>query len=116
MIYEKKINGVKFTLVCEMWNDRTSWGHKVTLYKNNTLIIGTAKIRYYNRTWERYQYQTVIKSVIFNTIAKIKAAAKFVFKSLHHYKVMTKKRAAEFSEYLKHDSEFYIYNELYKMF
>lgn len=95
MIYEKKINGVKFTLVCEMWNDRTSWGHKVTLYKNNTLIIGTVKIRYYNRTWERYQYQTVIKSVIFNTIAKIKAAAKFVFKSLHNYKVMTKKRAAD---------------------
>lgn len=116
MIYEKEINGVEFTFVCESWHDRRSWGHKVTLYKNNTVVIGTAKIRYYNRTWERYQYQSVIKSVIFNIIAKIKSDAKIVFKNLNNYKVMTKKRAAEFSKYLQHKSDIYIYNKLYEMF
>lgn len=116
MIYNKEINGVKFTFVCEFWKTRNSWGHKVTLYKNDTLLIGTAKVRYYNRTWERYQYQSVIKSVIFNAIEEIKAAAKVVFKNLHNYKVMTKKRASEFSEYLTKDPDYKIYNELYKMF
>lgn len=115
MIYEREINGVKFTLFCESWNNRTSWGHKVTLYNNNNLI-GTAKIRYYNRTWERYIYQSTIKSVIFNTLSKIKADAKIVFKSLHNYKVMNKKRASEFSEYLRQNTEFIMYNKLYQMF
>ena len=80
MIYNREINGVKFTLVCESWSTRNSWGHEVTLYKNDFAKIGRAKIRYYNRTWECYQYQSAIK-----------AAAKIAFKELHHYKVLTKK-------------------------
>ena len=116
MIYNRDINGVKFTLVCESWCTRYSWGHEVTLYKNDYAKIGRAKIRYYNRTWESYQYQSAIKSVIYNAIAQIKAAAKETFNTLHHYKVLTKKRAAEFAKYLVNDPEFAIYNELYKMF
>ena len=116
MIYNKEINGVKFTLVCESWCTRYSWGHEVTLYKNDFAKIGRSKIRYYNRTWESYQYQSAIKAVIFETIERIKAAAKETFKTLRHYKVLTKKRAAEFAKYLVNDPEFAIYNELYKMF
>ena len=116
MIYNREINGVKFTFVCESWSTRNSWGHEVTLYKNDYYKIGRAKIRYYNRTWESYQYQTAIKSVIYNTIEAIKATAKVVFKEMHHYKVLTKKRAAEFAEYLAKDPEYTSYNELYKMF
>lgn len=116
MIYNKEINGVKFTFVCESWHTRGSWGHKVSLYQNDSFFVGSAKIRYYNRTWEKYQYQSTIKSVIFNVIQAIKAAAKKVFLSAHNYKVMTKKRAAAFIEYLKEDNEYNIYNELFKMF
>lgn len=116
MIYNKEINGVKFTFVCEFWKTKNSWGHKVALYKNDNVLIGTAKVRYYNRTWERYQYQSAIKSVIHDTLEKIKAAAKVAFKALHDYKVMTKKRAAEFTEYLTKDPDYTIYNELFRMF
>ena len=116
MIYNKEINGVKFTLVCESWCTRYSWGHEVTLYKNDSAKIGRAKIRYYNRTWESYQYQSAIKNVIWQAIEKIKEAAKETFKTLHHYKVLTKKRAAEFIEYLSKDQEYNMYNELYRMF
>lgn len=116
MIYNKEINGVKFTLVCESWSTRTSWGHEVTLYKNDYAKIGRAKIRYYNRTWESYQYQSTIHFVISQAINDIKAAARKAFLTLHNYKVMTKKRAAEFAEYLAQYPEFTIYNELYRMF
>ena len=116
MISNKEINGVKFTFVCEYWRTRNSWGHEVTLYKNDTFKVGRAKIRYYNRTWESYLYQSAIKSVIYDTLEKIKAAAKVAFKAQHDYKVMTKKRAAEFTEYLTKDPVYNMYNELYRMF
>ena len=116
MIYNKEINGVKFTLVCESWSNSASWGHEVTLYKNDYYKIGRAKIRYYNRTWESYQYQSAIKSVIYSVLEQIKSAAKIAFKELHHYKVLTKKRAAEFAKHLSQNPEFTLYNELYKMF
>lgn len=116
MIYNKEINGVKFTFVCESWRTRNSWGHEVTFYKNDTFKVGRAKIRYYNRTWECYLYQSAIKSVIYNAIEEIKAAAKKAFLTLHNYKVMTKKRASEFIVYLTKDPAYNMYNELYRMF
>ena len=116
MIYNKNINGVKFTLVCETWKTRNSWGHEVKLYKNDCVTVGRAKVRYYNRTWESYLYQTVIQSVIYNVLEKIKAAAKKAFLTLHNYKVMTKKRAVAFLEFLKQDNIYNMYNELYRMF
>lgn len=116
MIYNKVINGVKFTFVCESWRTPNSWGHEVTFYKNDTFEVGRVKIRYYNRTWECYQFQSAIKSVIYNAIEEIKAAAKKVYLSVHNYKVMTKNRAAAFLEYLKQDNTYNMYNELYRMF
>lgn len=116
MIYNKEINGVKFTFVCESWKTRNSWGHEVTLYKNDTFKVGYTKIRYYNRTWESYLYQSAIKNVIIDVLEKIKAAAKKAFKALHNYKVMTKKRAAEFTEYLTKNPAYNMYNGLYRMF
>ena len=116
MIYNREINGVKFTLVCESWSTRNGWGHEVSVYKNDMLEVGRVKIRYYNRTWESYRYETAIKNVIYNAIEAIEAAAKVVFKQLHNYKVLTKKRAAEFAEYLAKDPEYTIYNELYRIF
>ena len=115
MIYNREINGVKFTLECESWSTRSSWGHEVTLYKN-AVKISRVKVRYYNRTWECYQYQSAIKSVIFDVLEKIKAAAKKAFLTLHNYKVLTKKRAAAFLEFLNQDNTYNMYNELYRMF
>ena len=91
-------------------------GARSNIIKNDTFKVGRAKIRYYNRTWESYLYQSAIKSVIYDTLEKIKAAAKVAFKALHDYKVMTKKRAAEFTEYLTKDLAYNMYNELYRMF
>ena len=66
MIYNKEVYGDKFTLKCESWNTRNSWGHEVTLYHNGTKI-GRVKVRYYNRTWESYQYQNAIKNNMSNS-------------------------------------------------
>ena len=116
MIYNKEINGVRFMLVCESWNTRYSWGHEAILYKNGTDEIGRSRVRYYNRTWESYKYQTAIKNAIYEAIEKIKEDVKKEFLSLDNYKVLTKKRASAFMEYLLKDSDYYILRQLYKMF
>lgn len=116
MIYNKEIHGVKFTLVCESWTDRTSWGHKVTLYRNDSVVVGTYKVRYYNRTWETYQYQSAIKGVISNVLDSITQELRNAFKTLHNYKVLTKKRAVEFVGFLNQNKEYTTYSELYRMF
>lgn len=116
MIYNKVINDIKFSFACESWRTRNSWGHEVTLYKNDILKIGYTRIRYYNRTWESYEYQSAIKNVIYNAIQERKAVVKEAFLTLHNYKILTKKRAAEFTEYLAKDLEYNTYNELFKMF
>ena len=54
----------EFKIVAYSYETSSSWGHKAELIRNNDYTLNTYKIRYYNRTWECYQYQSVIKSVL----------------------------------------------------
>ena len=48
-------------------SENTSYGfrHLATVYKNGR-VIGNAKVSYYNRTWERYEFQAVMNKAIEN--------------------------------------------------
>lgn len=115
MIYEKNINGVYFTIYCNTFKTRNSWGHEVTLYQG-TNQIGGIKLRYYNRTWEIYQFRTAIQIVIMEAVDRAKALAREAFKRLNGYKIITKKRSAEFWAYLNTDPTYQMFNSLYNMF
>lgn len=115
MIYEKNINGVYFTIYCNTWEIRNSWGHEVTLYQG-TNQIGRIKLRYDTRTWESYEFRTAIRLVIMEAVDRAKALAREAFKRLNGYKIITKKRAAEFLAYLNTDQKYQMFNSLYKMF
>ena len=54
----------EFKIVAYTYETPSSWGHKAELIRNNDYTLNTYKIRYYNRTWECYKYQSVIKSVL----------------------------------------------------
>lgn len=54
----------EFKIVAYSYETRNSWGHKAELINNNNYTLNKYKITYYNRTWETYQYQSVIKSVL----------------------------------------------------
>lgn len=54
----------EFKIVAYSYETSSSWGHKAELIRNNNYTLNTYKIRYYNRTWEKYEYQSVIKSVL----------------------------------------------------
>ena len=57
--------------VNETWRNSYSWGHKSTLlYKGNP--ISEAKVRYYNRTWEKYKYQSCMLKCLQELIEQYK--------------------------------------------
>lgn len=62
-IRRKNINGNNWELVNEYWETYNSWGHKTTIIRNG-YDFGTHKVRYYNRTWESYTYQTCMLGAI----------------------------------------------------
>lgn len=51
------------TIEAETYETRYSWGHKAWLFKDG-YEIAYSKATYYNRTWERYQFESVIRSVV----------------------------------------------------
>lgn len=69
-IKKYEINGVQFEFVCEYWETYRSWGHEVHLFRNN-YEIGSNRVRYYNRTWENYRYQTCMLGAISNVMSDI---------------------------------------------
>lgn len=62
-IRRKNINGNNWELVNEYWETSYAWGHKTTIIRNG-YDYGTHKVRYYNRTWEMYTYQTCMSGAI----------------------------------------------------
>ena len=57
--------GDHYDFVCWYWETSNAWGHEVRLVKN-TIELAKAKIRYYNRTWEAYTFQSTIGEAIYN--------------------------------------------------
>lgn len=63
-----KIND-KLAIGAENYRTSRSWGHKAHLYRVRTpeqsdLHIESDKIRYYNRTWEAYEFQSIMYSLV----------------------------------------------------
>ena len=52
---------VEFQFVNEYFSTSRSWGHISTLFRNG-VQVSEVKARYYNRTWEAYEYQSVMSS------------------------------------------------------
>ena len=48
---------------CHTYETRYSWGHKATAYYEGR-EVAYSKIRYYNRTWEAYTYQSIVHNII----------------------------------------------------
>ena len=48
---------------CETYSNYRSWGHRGRVFYNGVLIT-EHKIRYYNRTWERYQFESLLFGLV----------------------------------------------------
>ena len=79
-IREKTINGNKWQLINETWENYYAWGHKTTILRNGANWV-SHKVRYYNRTWECYTYETCMRGAV----EEIREQA--LYNYIHNYKV-----------------------------
>ncbi len=56
-------SGNLWRLVNESWSNSNGWGHKTTVMKN-AYTYEPHKVKYLNRTWEMYTYQTCMSGAI----------------------------------------------------
>lgn len=56
-----------FKIVGDSYSNSRSWGHTAVVFKGD-YELSRSKIRYYNRTWERYTYQSVILDALYVAI------------------------------------------------
>lgn len=52
-----------YSITCWVYETRYSWGHYAEIAKNGS-VFNETKYTYYNRTWESYQYQSIIHGLI----------------------------------------------------
>ena len=56
-------SGNEYSIVNEYWETSRAWGHKSTLVAPWG-EVESRKVRYYNRTWESYTYQTCMSGLL----------------------------------------------------
>jgi hypothetical protein len=74
----------EYNVVCNWQNTRYGFRHIAVLHKNG-FEIARAKICYYNRTWECYEFESVLLKVIddnFTGREKIEFIEKFKDKNI----------------------------------
>ena len=52
-----------YSIACEYWETSRAWGHRAILMYNGHDILET-KVRYYNRTWEMYTFQSCMSRLL----------------------------------------------------
>lgn len=85
------VNGNEYEFINDWRNTRTGFAHDTTLFKNGR-EIGTATCVYYNRTWECYEYQTVMQRCINDIIENLYNEFIVDFKAENNIKRITKEK------------------------
>lgn len=112
-LYKRVINGNEYILVNESWSNSRAWGHRTTLFKNG-VELAENKVRYYNRTWECYQYQTCMKGCVYQLIEKRADVLKETFKEKNNIQRLSSKTKEAYLEFRDEDSEYKELKELYE--
>ena len=87
-------NGNEYEFINDSRNTRSGFAHDTTLFKNGR-SFGRATAIYYNRTWECYRYQTVMKKCIGAIINEKEEDYISVYKANNGIKRLTAEKRAE---------------------
>lgn len=79
----------EFAMGAEVYRTRYSWGHKAHLYRVRTPeqsdeYIEGVKVTYYNRTWERYEFESALFQLVDKAFKK-KLITKEEHQTLYDY-------------------------------
>ena len=107
-IRKKTINGANYSLVNETWENYNSWGHKTTIFRNSREYL-THKVRYYNRTWESYTYETCMLGAVQSIIDE---EMEFYIQNYKNNNNINKFKKGQKEEVINQFKETNIYKEL----
>lgn len=115
-IVTKNINGNEYIFYNHSRGNYSGFVHESELVRNYT-VIGRNKIQYYNRTWERYTYQSVMKGLVHDLMEDFMEEYKTEWKNSHGIKRLTKqKNEAMMEDFQNNTPEEYVeLKELYNM-
>lgn len=111
------VNNNEYEFINNSRGNRSGFVHETKLYKNS-MLLATNKVQYYNRTWEVYTYQTVMKGCVSGLMNSLKEEFKTDYKELHGIKRLTASKAEKMLAELENMPEYKelkeLYNFLYK--
>ncbi len=97
------VNDNKYEFVCRSEKNYSGFKHIATLYINGECTSRSDR-QYYNRTWEMYDFQSVMIDIVKGLIATVNEIYLEQFKTEKGYKRMTEKRNLEFNNYIALDN------------
>ena len=110
MTIRRQLESRDFTFFCESWSNSRAWGHRAVLMEGGR-ELQDQKCRYYNRTWESWQYQSICKAVVYSEIQKLKYEALDRFRSqTGRQKIRKEEKTAIYAN----DEDIRIFEALYK--
>lgn len=93
-IRKEIINGKEYMFVNSFRGNRSGFVHETTLLRDGR-EIGCYKIQYYNRTWERYTYQSVMVGCVRELLDDCREAFERAWRNDHGVKRMTEAKREE---------------------
>ena len=67
----KTLNGEDVLINCWTYSYSSGWGHRACLvYVGDRFINAEKRITYYNRTWEAFKYESMLKKMIYTYFNK----------------------------------------------
>lgn len=107
------INGREVEFVNQSRGTRTGFAHDTTVFIDG-FERHEATCIYYNRTWERYTYQTVMRKAVIELRDRQTDYLKEQFKAENGYQKLTAKRQEEFEAYRNGNEQVQFYTAILK--
>lgn len=107
------INDREVEFVNQSRGTRTGFAHDTVLFIDGYERANATCI-YYNRTWERYAYQTVMRRAVIELRDRQTGYLKEQFKAEKGYQKLTAKRQAEFEAVRDANKEIQFYTAILK--
>lgn len=108
-----EINGREFAFLCDSYSTRNGFAHRAKMFEN-WRKTGEAKRFYLNRTWECWDFQSVILDAISNAMSDVADDVKEDIKARNGWDKITAKRREAFTASLAENERYTLLKNLYE--
>lgn len=112
-LWKRNINGKEVLFVNSSRNTRHGFAHDTEVFIDGR-NYGNNTAHYLNRTWERFNYQTVMRGAIIRLREDRQMDVIREYKERNGYKKLTEKRKEECKAEISNDSEVELYTAILK--